>query len=404
MMRIAYICADRGVPVFGRKGSSIHVQEVIRQFRRQGAVVELFARRLGGEAPPGLEGLTVHRLPKTPRGDGAVRERADLESNAALERGLAARGRFDLVYERHSLWSFAGMEHAAATGTPGLLEVNAPLLEEQRRYRGLVLEDEAAAVVRRAYGAASALLAVSQGVARHIRAQVTPPEHVYVVPNGVDPARFAAGPGQGGAGHDRDGGVFTIGFVGTLKPWHGVETLIESFAGLSPADPALRLLIVGDGPQREDLAALVRERGIAERTIFRGAVDPSGIPTLIESMDVAVAPYPATPATEEFYFSPLKILEYMAAGRAVVAAGIGQINDLVDHEVTGLLYEPGDCDALAAALGRLRADPALRRRLGAEARRVTVRDRTWRSVVQRILDIADACRANGRVGPGVSVA
>lgn len=401
MMRIAYVCADRGVPVFGGKGSSIHVQEVIRQLRRQGEDVEVFARRIGGEAPPGLEGLTVHRLPKTPRGDAAVRERADLESNTALERALAARGRFDLVYERHSLWSFAGMEHAAATGTPGLLEVNAPLLEEQRRYRGLVLEDEAAAAVRRAYRAASALLAVSQGVARHIRDQVTPPEHVYVVPNGVDPARFAAGPGHGGAGHDRSGGVFTIGFVGTLKPWHGVETLVESFAGLSPADPALRLLIVGDGPQREDLEALVRERGIADRTIFRGAVDPSGIPTQIEAMDVAVAPYPAT---EDFYFSPLKILEYMAAGRAVVAAGIGQINDLVDHEVTGLLYEPGDCAALAAALGRLRADPGLRRRLGTEARRVTVRDRTWRSVVQRILDIADACRANGRVEPGLSVA
>src|SRR5262249_62315577 len=98
LMRIAYVCADLGVPVFGRKGCSIHVQEVVRALSEQGARVVLFARRLEGEPPPGLETICTHELPAVPRVDPAIREQMALAANddvhALLERG----GRFDLVY------------------------------------------------------------------------------------------------------------------------------------------------------------------------------------------------------------------------------------------------------------------------------------------------------------------
>src|SRR5262249_42054172 len=143
-MRIAYICADPGVPVFGRKGCSVHLQEILRAFQECGARVELFATRLGGDPPPDLRAVPVHPLPAVPKGELAARERAALALNAdldaALRRGTRASGsgRFDLVYERYSLWGQAGMEYAAGVGVPGLLEVNAPLLEEQAEHRGLV--------------------------------------------------------------------------------------------------------------------------------------------------------------------------------------------------------------------------------------------------------------------------
>ena len=135
-MRIAYICADMGVPVFGRKGSSIHVQEIIRAFIRQGARVELFATRFDGGRPAGFDGVVIHRLPVPPKNsDGAARERAALEANRTLMDLLKREGSFDIVYERYSLWSYAGMEYARDIGMTGVLEVNAPLIEEQAQHR-----------------------------------------------------------------------------------------------------------------------------------------------------------------------------------------------------------------------------------------------------------------------------
>ncbi len=130
-MRVAYICADLGVPIFGTKGCSVHAQEVLRALRACGAEIELFAARLDGDPPPDLRSLRVHELPSLAGSDLAARERAALGANRSLVAALEGAGPFDVVYERYSLWSFAGMEYARARRVPGLLEVNAPLVEEQ---------------------------------------------------------------------------------------------------------------------------------------------------------------------------------------------------------------------------------------------------------------------------------
>ena len=178
-----------------------------------------------------------------------------------------------------------------------------------------------------------------------------------------------------------------VGFVGTLKPWHAVEDLIEAFAGLHRQDGDAQLLIVGDGPQRHILETKVVACGVHDAVDFHGAVAPAEVPPLLASMDVAVVPYSPI---EGFYFSPLKLFEYMAAGRAIVAAAIGQMETFVVDGVTGLLYPPGDIACLTSALARLAADEPLRRRLGAAARRVAVRDHTWHAVIGRIFELARA--------------
>ena len=130
-MRVAYICADPGVPIFGEKGSTLHVQEIIRAVRALGAEVEIFASRIGGEPPLDFESVPLHKLPRPPKGDLAVREQKCLAANDDLRSALDDAGTFDLVYERYSLWSFAGMEYARDSGAASVLEVNAPLIEEQ---------------------------------------------------------------------------------------------------------------------------------------------------------------------------------------------------------------------------------------------------------------------------------
>jgi glycosyltransferase involved in cell wall biosynthesis len=381
-VRLAYVCADPGVPLFGRKGCSVHAQEVLRGLLRRGVRVELFAARLGGEAPPGLSGLPVHRLPAPPKGDAAARERAALAANGDLARALSGAGRFDAVYERYSLWSTAAMAHAGAAGVPGLLEVNAPLIEEQARHRELVDRDGAERAAARAFDDATALIAVSEGVASYLDRWPVARGKVHVVPNGVDPARFRP---DLPPSRPRADGAFVVGFVGTLKPWHGLTTLVEAFALLRREVPGARLLIVGEGPERARLEADLAGRGLSQAVDWTGGVDPSEVPALLASMDVAVAPYPRL---DDFYFSPLKLYEYMAAGLPVVASRIGQVGAAVRDGVDGLLVPSGDAAGLAARLSQLAADPAWRRRLGAAARAAVVRRHSWDAVVDRLLELA----------------
>ena len=383
-MRIAYCCADPGVPVFGSKGASLHAQGVLGALASQGHEIELFATRLGGDPPPALASIGVHPLPPVPRGDVGARERAALRANDALTGGLEAAGPFDLVYERYSLWSFAGMEHARSLGVPGVLEVNAPLVEEQARHRTLVDRDAADAVADRVFGTASLLVAVSDGVAAYLRRRIELPDKVEVEPNGVDPDRFRL------SGPPRQGGPFTVGFLGTLKAWHGLEGLVAAFSSLARDDSGARLLVVGDGPERPWLEDELAARGLSARARLAGAVAPAEVPALLAEMDVGVAPYPQLP---DFYFSPLKVVEYMAAGVAVVASRLGELDQLLGHGEVGLLCPPGDPEALSAALRRLRDDAPLRRRLSAAGRRTVLAERTWDTMVERILALADASPA-----------
>src|SRR5437660_4064574 len=189
-MRIAYITADPGVPVFGSKGCSIHVQEVLRALAGRGEEIELFATNCAGEPPAGLGKVRLHPLPPAPKGDLASREQKCLQANEPLRATLEREGPFSFIYERHSLWSFAAMEYARASGTPGLLEVNAPLVDEQAEHRGLVDRAGAERATERALSAATALVAVSDEVGEYLKNFPATQGKVHVVPNGVNPERF----------------------------------------------------------------------------------------------------------------------------------------------------------------------------------------------------------------------
>lgn len=377
-MRVAYVCADGGIPVFGQKGCSIHVQEVIRALQGQGCQVELFATRIGGEVPPDLAGVVVHQLPTIPKLERAVREQVALGMNRDLRLDLQKFGSFDLIYERYSLWSYSAMEFAQAMGIPGLLEVNSPLITEQAKHRGLIDHNSAEQVANRVFAAATALIAVSEVVKTYLMNYVDNSK-VHVIPNGVNPTRFAA------FRPATQPKTLTVGFVGSLKPWHGLPILTAAFAQLRQRVPEAKLLIVGDGPERENLEAELAAHGLDSHTQFTGAVNPDAVPKLLARMDVAVAPYPAQ---SDFYFSPLKVYEYMAAGLPVVASRIGQLADLIDTGVNGILCPPGDAIALAEALETLWRSPTLRQRLGEAARQQVMDNHTWDAIAQQILNLA----------------
>lgn len=384
-MRVAYVCADRGVPVFGRKGCSVHVQEILRAMLRRGWTVDLFASRIDGQPPDDLLSVRVHRLPTfLPRetAQSAARDEC-YGANRCLQGMLEKEGPFDLIYERYSLWSFAAQEFARSVGVCSILEVNAPLIDEQQRYRTLEDPSLAYTTTDKAFNAATSLVAVSREVADCVASRCDDSQRVHVVSNGVNAERFSQ---VRRPASDRD--AFTVGFVGTLKPWHGVETLVEAFAMAVESCPGMRLRIVGDGPERMSLQERVRRRipQHGNAVEFSGAVDHGRVPDLLSTIDAAVAPYPAL---DDFYFSPLKIYEYMAAGCSVVASRVGACARIISDGENGLLCEAGNAADLARVLQTLYVDRELCRDLGKRARQTAMTEYTWRDVLRRIVATTD---------------
>lgn len=378
-MKIAYINADFDVPVFGAQGSSVHVQEVLLAMLKRGAEVHVFATRLGDDITHGVAALQIHPLPRLAHKESMSKEQAALAMNDTLLGALrreSEKGNFDLVYERYSLWSYAGMEFASERQIPSVLEVNAPLIDEQVEQRALINRPAAEDVAMRAFRSANVITAVSRELGHILEQHPSARNKIHVVPNAVNPTRFR----DATAALPKDG-KFVIGFVGSLRALNGFTSLIESFACVAQQITSARLLIVGDGPAREHLQRELAARSLLERVCFAGSVAAEEIPGMLASMDVAIAPYPAV---QRFYSSPLKLYEYMAAGLPVVASRIGQVAETIEDGVTGLLVPPGNSSLFASALVRLYMQPDLRRRLGSAARNA-VQDHTWDQVVNYIL-------------------
>ena len=362
-MHIAYVCLDPGIPVFGTKGASVHIQEVVREYRRRGHDVTVYATRRGSDVPDDLAELRVVDVPITTRDEGE-RERAQQAASASVSDMVRAEG-YDLVYERYSLFSTV----IAECGVPGILEVNAPLIDEQRTHRVLVDEQAADAALQEQVQAALATICVSDPVRDWVIAR-TEGTRVFTVPNGVNVHRITPQPESPGAP--------VVTFVGTLKPWHGVDVLLRARA---QAHKDWQLRIIGDGPMRAELDDLARSLGID--VDFRGAVAPDAIPQHMAGTAIGVAPYPAMDTDSDQYFSPLKVYEYMAAGLPVVASRVGQLPEIRGE--SAYLVPPSDPEALAEALDALVANPVERARVGSDNRRQAEREHSWTGTVDHIL-------------------
>lgn len=405
---ILYLCADRGVRIGGRKGASAHVAELTRALRRRGAEVRILAMRVEEDVGPDQLPAPVIELAssrtarsvrdllfadaRTERQHARTSETFGLVLNqliaAELDR-LHRDWRIDAVYERYSLWSYAAAAFTRTHRIPHLLEVNSPLRQEQQRYR--TLDNPAAAADLESYllRGASHVIVPASALRCYAIVRGARPASVRVMPNAADPELFH----RNGRARPPEGNGFVIGFLGTLKPWHGVEDLVRAFRHLHRRHSGYRLLIAGDGPLRSSLERALRQHGLQRAATFTGEVEHRQVPELLGRMDVGTAPYPHLP---RFYFSPLKIFEYMAAGVPVVASDIGQIREVLRHERTALLHGPGRIRSLAACIETLRLQPRLAAHLAAEARRLQRTRFTWDGNARRVLRLIEDDRRRGK--------
>lgn len=371
-MRLAYLSTDPGIAYGGAKGAAVHVEELATALAAAGAEVLLLVSGEVPGAPAPREGLTVEHLPGPGKGARAA-DRLAAEPRLAswLKERLRAFGA-DVLYERLALYSSAGTAAARTLRIPHVVELNAPLLAEAERYRQLDRSQDADRLERQTLVNADLVLPVSGPLAAYARERGA--RHVEVVPNAVDPARYLR------AGR-RNGAHPVAVFAGSLRPWHGIDSLAEAWALLG--DDAPELLLVGDGPGRSLLD------GAGAR--ITGAVPHALVPGLLARADIGLAPYAGDAPN---YFSPLKLYEYLAAGLATVVADLPGVRDVVGEE-TAVLVPRGDAPALADAVAALVADPARRRRLGDAGRTLVLARHTWGHRARTILDLVDALARRG---------
>ena len=420
-MKILYVCSDLGIPVLGNRGGSIHVRSLVSAFARAGhsvIVASPLLTKSSWERPARLE-VPVLRVEPSSATDSAWRSVdafvATLGATSAVPDELrrilynhdlaeALRRTFrdeapDIIYERCAIYGTGGAVAAEALGAPLLLEVNAPLLVEDRIYRrGQGAGELAAAAERWTITRAAAVLVVSAPVREYVVSLGVAQERVHTVPNGIDAEVFRPGP-RAPAVRARWGlnGEPVVGFVGGYQPWHGIDALPALLERLLPRHPDVRLVVVGDGRGRREFERQVEARGLAAHVRVTGAVPHEDVPALIREFDVAVAPYP--PPDHDFYFSPLKLFEYMGCAAAIAAPRLGQIEEVVRHGDTGLLYAPSDPKAFADACDRLLSDRALARRLGVAAAADVRAKYTWDRNAARITRIAETLIGKRAVAP-----
>jgi glycosyltransferase involved in cell wall biosynthesis len=402
-VKIGYLCADAEVEVLGDEGCSVHVREMVNAMAEIGHEVFIVCAWAGGTRDVELR-ARVHEL--QPAGVDAEiwRSLADepLVQDHHLDRDLRSilwsywlttagleifeRERAELIYERYSMFGFGGEQVARKLGVPWILEVNAPLTREQAGYHRFTLPLLAARLEASLVARADAAIVITSSIERWAIEQGASPERVHVVPNGVSNRLFAAQL-DGDMVRRRLGleGKRVVGFVGSFQWWHDVHGLIDAFATLHARDPESRLLLVGAGENLEQLEQRVRERALDGVVVFAGRVPHHQVPHHFAAMDVAVVP---NQPIEDFFGSPMKLFEAMAAGRPTVVADLGDNSRIVAHGETGWLYPPGDTAKLAEGIATLLTRPELAAEIGAAARRRVLAAHTWEATARRVVELA----------------
>jgi glycosyltransferase involved in cell wall biosynthesis len=410
-MRLLYVCTDFGIDPCGTKGASIHLRAITRGLADLGHELYLVSPHAPPPFDPRVQCIEVKRSSMARESERHLRHwLRDRDLDAAPAKELRSilfccdalpqvmdslgPGSVDAILERLSLFGHLGVDLAGVLRVPHFVEVNAVMTEEAARFRSLRMEQLACDIERRALDAADAVIPVSDALAGQLRALGVAANKIHVVPNGVDMGMFDNLPTREACrGPLGLNGAFVAGFSGSLKAWHGVDVLIAAFARLRNDDSDARLLIVGTGPMEAELRAHAQRLGIGEAVLFTGAVDHAAVPRMLRAMDVAVAPYPPH---EPFYFSPIKVFEYMASGTCTIASRIGQIPEIIDDGISGLLCAPGSEDELHAAMDRARRAPRLRSDLADAARRTIQARFTWAHTARRVLAVADDHVRGGR--------
>ena len=286
-----------------------------------------------------------------------------------------------VLYERHAYFMFMGVLLGNWLKRPVVLEVNE--LAGFTRARGLILERLARRIDAWMFSHANHILCVSRVLADEAKRRGARSETVHVLPNAIDANRFRSlRPEQSPRSSLGLEGSIVIGHVGLFYRWDRLDVLIEVARSIRDRHPETKVLLVGDGPELENLKQTAFRLGMEREVILPGPVPRDDVPNYIEAMDICVLP------DSNAFGSPIALFEFMAMGKPCVVPDLGPMRDVIEDNATGMMFPHGDYAALERALLRLIEDSGLRLRIGARAKDAVFSRHTWAANARFVVELA----------------
>ena len=345
-------------------GANSYIREQYEQLRALGHEVRIITAPWGDD-PPAQDVIQIGQALAVPYNGSIGRITLSLRLEYLVERMLK-REAFDVIHHHEPLVPFLSMQILDSAKCPNVATFHA--------FGGFSLSYWLGRPIGQHYMRKLAARIAVSSAARHFVSQYFPGDY-RIIPNGVDVGFYAqARPFP----EYRDGKV-NILFVGRLEPRKGAMYLLRAYAKLKQHRPDTRLIVCNWGPQLGNLRRFVRENGLRD-VLFAGRVSDTDKARFYRTADIFCAP-----STGQESFG-IVLLEAMAAGRAVVASDIHGYKKVVQRNVTGLLVEPKDPDALCRAMSQLIDDPAMRERLG-QAGALRAREFDWEHVARQLVEV-----------------
>lgn len=370
----------------GDGAEGIHIAEMVNAFRQLGHEVVLVGPGVKKEGAGEVRSNRFSWVKIFFK--GPFYEMVELAYNVIGYRSLRKEIKAfkpDFIYDRYITFNYSAVAAGRRSGIPVFLEVNAPLAYERDKEpdETLYLKKIAYGIEKKVCCDAAKTIVVSTPLKEYLISLDVPDSQVNVLPNGANREKFF--PKEKSNKLMQQLGLVEedciIGFVGILRPWHGIDLLLDAFGILSEEAVNCKLLLVGDGPVQEEIEAKAVSMGLADRVIITGRVDHKHVADYIALFDIAVSP------KATFYASPMKIIEYMAQQKAVVAPDMANIRDLIEHEEDGLLFKPEEQDALVETLREMVINKGLRAEIGKRALQKVETQLNWINNARFILDM-----------------
>ncbi|HMD80822.1 MAG TPA: glycosyltransferase family 4 protein [Anaerolineales bacterium] len=381
MPRVLYTAFDI-VP--SPKGASTHILHNIRGLVNGQFDVQLFTPN-DGVLPSEdiIEGARVTRISQNLTQN--FLERASHFGKSVLTH-LILNPNYDVVHYRNIWDGLTVAQNKRRFGYKTLFEVNGlPSVELKYHYPGIdsglllkIKEQEIATL-----HLSDAIICPSNVTRDYIASLGLSRKLVTVIPNGVSPSDFSASPLPA-----REGNVPTLLYIGTLADWQGLEVVIKALPKILEQQTVL-LQIVGRGRsrQRKFLLKQIRKGGVEEHVSIQPAVPHHEIPALIAGADICIAPLGLNDRNVTQGACPIKILEYMASARPLIASNMPIVRELVREDIDALLFSPSDSDDLARQVLILLKDFELSQRLAACASERALTKFTWHEAQKKLLKV-----------------
>lgn len=395
-MKILYYSPHPHINSFSNSGPSTHIREMVEAFKTLGHEVQLLI--IGGDKPGKVNGpvLTTasggikNRLKKIVPAFiwETLKDRAFLQvdaKSALLLEELCVRFKPDLIYERGYYLMTSGIRVARKLNIRHILELNAPYVDEREELGGRSLFKSFALKVQLFQLENTDRIVVVSSPLKHYFEKLNSSiaSKICITPNAINPKHFSnVGSSKLSVRTSLNWGLVpVIGFVGSIFPYHGVEEMIRAYKLVCDEQgiPDSRMLIVGDGMILNELKDKVKEWNLQDRIHFTGQVPFEDVKHYICEMDIAVL------AGTNYYMSPIKIFEYGALGKAIIAPDQPSVRDVLSDGETALLVKHQSIPELKSAMKQLITDSDLRRELGNRFKEKVFKEHTWVKMAEKIL-------------------